>query len=201
MNFLAHAFLSFGQEEVLVGNFAADFIKGKEIKNYQGEVLIGILLHREIDTFTDSHPLVRAGQSYLRPRFRHYSSVITDIFFDYFLAKNWEKLSDKPLKEFVDQTYETIEKYIPILPERFAEMFFWMKSQNWLLHYRELEGIQKSLNGLSRRTTFESKMNEAPEVLLEKEAEFELIFFAFFRELETFAREKLHELHLKHGSH
>ncbi|MDX5340048.1 MAG: ACP phosphodiesterase [Cyclobacteriaceae bacterium] len=201
MNFLAHAYLSFGQEEVLIGNFAADFIKGKEIFKYEGNILIGILLHREIDSYTDSHPLVRAGQTYLRPRFRHYSSVITDIFFDYFLAKNWEKFSSIPMETFVSQTYTSVENHLKILPERFQEMFFWMKSQNWLLHYRELEGIQRTLNGLSRRASFESKMNEAPEILLEKEQEFELIFFAFFEDLRTFATAKLKELEHAHGRH
>jgi acyl carrier protein phosphodiesterase len=201
MNFLAHAYLSFGQEQILIGNFVADFIKGKEILQYEGDLLLGILLHREIDTYTDSHPLVRAGQSYLRPRFRHYSSVITDIYFDYFLAKNWNKFSETPLEIFVEDTYQTLEKNLPILPERFGEMFYWMKTQNWLLNYGEIQGIQKSLTGLSRRTRFDSKMNEAPEVLLEKEGEFELIFFAFFKELETFAREKLHELQKRHGRH
>ncbi|HSF52791.1 MAG TPA: ACP phosphodiesterase [Algoriphagus sp.] len=201
MNFLAHAYLSFGQEGILVGNFAADFVKGKDLFQYHGDVKVGILLHREIDMFTDSHPLVKAGQSYLRPKFRHYSTVITDIFFDYFLGKNWEKYSDIPLENFVNQTYKLMEAYLEELPESFGEMFYWMKSQNWLYHYREISGIQKALNGLTQRTIFDSKMNEATEVLLEKEAEFELIFFAFFRELETFAREKLSELQRIHGSH
>ncbi|SDA82375.1 Acyl carrier protein phosphodiesterase [Algoriphagus alkaliphilus] len=201
MNFLAHAYLSFGHVGILVGNLAADFIKGKEIQRYDKEILIGILLHREIDTFTDSHPLVKAGQSYLRPRFRHYSTVITDIFFDYFLGKNWERYSGIPLESFANQTYQTIDQHLNLLPDSFKNMFFWMKSQNWLYHYCEIEGIQKALNGLSRRTTFDSKMNEAPEVLLEKEAEFEVIFFAFFKELETFARHKLLELQRIHGSH
>lgn len=201
MNFLAHAYLSFDREGILVGNFVADFIKGKELNRYHGEIFIGILLHREIDAFTDSHPLVRAGQSYLRPRFRHYSTVITDIFFDYFLGKNWEKFSNIPLEDFVKQTYNTLESHSGLLPESFTKMFYWMKSQNWLYHYREIEGIQKALTGLTRRTTFDSKMNEAPEVLLEKEAEFELIFFAFFKELETFARGKLIQLQQIHGSH
>ncbi|MDP2039759.1 MAG: ACP phosphodiesterase [Algoriphagus sp.] len=201
MNFLAHAYLSFGHDGILVGNLAADFIKGKEIQRYDKEILIGILLHREIDTFTDSHPLVKAGQSYLRPRFRHYSTVITDIFFDYFLGKNWERYSEIPLESFANQTYQTIDQHLNLLPDSFKNMFVWMKSQNWLYHYREIEGIQKALNGLSRRTTFDSKMNEAPEVLLEKEKEFEVIFFAFFKELETFARHKLLELQRIHGSH
>ncbi len=201
MNFLAHAYLSFGQEEILVGNFAADFIKGKEILRYHGDTKTGILLHREIDFFTDSHPLVKAAQSYLRPKFRHYSTVITDIFFDYFLGKHWAKFSDTPLELFVKQTYQIMERHLAELPGSFSEMFYWMRKQNWLFHYKELSGIQRTLNGLSNRTAFDSKMNEAPELLLEKEAEFEVIFFAFFRELETFAREKLLELKQIHGSH
>jgi acyl carrier protein phosphodiesterase len=201
MNFLAHAYLSFGQEEILVGNFAADFIKGKEMALYHGDIRIGILLHREIDSFTDSHPLVRAGQSYLRPKFRHYSTVITDIFFDYFLGKNWDHFSPIPLEIFVNQTYDVLDRYQSQLPDRFGEMFYWMKSQNWLYQYREISGIQRSLSGLSRRTTFVSKMDEAPAVLLEKEAEFEVIFFAFFKELGTFARQKLIELQRIHGHH
>jgi acyl carrier protein phosphodiesterase len=201
MNFLAHAYLSFGQEEILVGNFAADFIRGKEMALYHGDIRIGILLHREIDSFTDSHPLVRAGQSYLRPKFRHYSTVITDIFFDYFLGKNWDHFSPIPLEIFVNQTYDVLDRYQSQLPDRFGEMYYWMKSQNWLYQYREISGIQRSLSGLSRRTTFVSKMDEAPAVLLEKEAEFEVIFFAFFKELDTFARQKLIELQRIHGHH
>jgi acyl carrier protein phosphodiesterase len=201
MNFLAHAYLSFGQTDILVGNMVADFMKGKELDSFPPGVQTGILLHRAIDTFTDTHPLVKAAQSYLRPRFRHYSSVITDIFFDYFLGKNWEKYSSSPLERFVNETYRTLDAHLDELPEAFSEMFFWMKSQNWLLHYRELEGIQKALNGLTRRAKFESKMNEATEILLEKEPEFELIFFAFFRDLETFAQEKLIQLQNSNGSH
>lgn len=201
MNFLAHAYLSFDHEDVLVGNFVADFIKGKELDQFSPAIQTGILLHRAIDTFTDTHPLVKAAQSYLRPRFRHYSSVITDIFFDYFLGKNWERYSSKPLESFVNHTYRVLDDHLDELPESFSEMFFWMKSQNWLLHYRELEGIQKALNGLTRRAKFESKMNEATEILLEKESEFELIFFAFFKDLEIFAREKLTQLQDSDGRH
>ena len=80
-------------------------------------------------------------------------------------------------------------------------MFFWMKSQNWLVNYREKEGIQRTLNGMTRRAKFDSKMNESMELLVEKEAEFEVIFFGFFKDLETFAREKLQEILIQHDRH
>jgi len=130
MNFLAHAYLSFGQEEILVGNFIADFVRGKEMENYPKKVQLGIQLHRAIDTYTDSHPLVKQVQSFLIPRFGHYSRVISDVFFDYFLAKNWKNYSDTPLEQFSLDTYRTLSSSPQELPEAFRRMFHWMQLQN-----------------------------------------------------------------------
>ena len=191
MNFLAHAYLSFGQEEILVGNFIADFVRGKEMENYPKKVRLGIQLHRAIDTYTDSHPLVKQVQSFLIPRFGHYSRVISDIFFDYFLAKNWKNYSDTPLEQFSLDCYRTLSTYPIDLPEAFRRMFHWMQMQNWLYAYREAAGIQAALDGLSRRARFDSKMNESTQVLWEKEEEIEALFFVFFQDLETFAHATL----------
>jgi acyl carrier protein phosphodiesterase len=198
MNFLAHAYLSFGQEEILVGNFIADFVRGKELENYPKKVQLGIQLHRAIDTYTDSHPLVKQVQSFLFPRFGHYSRVISDIFFDYFLAKNWKNYSVIPLEQFSLDTYRTLSSNPQDLPEAFRQMFHWMQAQNWLYAYCEPAGIQAALDGLSRRARFDSKMNESTQVLWEKEEEIEAIFFAFFKDLETFASTTLAELIQRH---
>lgn len=201
MNYLAHAYLSFGQDEVLVGNFIGDFVKGKKMNTFPEEVQNGIKLHRAIDKFTDTHPLVRAGQSYLRPKFGHYSTVITDIYFDYYLSKNWEKYSPIPLEDFIQKTFSTLKHYRQLFPDRFANMFQWMVQDNWLLKYGEIKGIEQTFTGMSRRTSFDSKMEVAHLALLEKEAEFQVIFFAFFEDLETFAREKLKEIQESNAGH
>lgn len=198
MNFLAHAYLSFGQEEILVGNFIADFVRGKELENYPKKVQLGIRLHRAIDTYTDSHPLVKQVQSFLIPRFGHYSRVISDVFFDYFLAKNWKNYSDTPLEKFSLDSYRTLSSSPYELPEAFRRMFHWMQLQNWLYSYHEAAGIQAALDGLSRRARFDSKMNESTQVLWEKEEEIEAIFFAFFEDLETFASTTLAALIQSH---
>ncbi|WP_339698839.1 ACP phosphodiesterase [Algoriphagus aquimarinus] len=201
MNYLAHAYLSFGQDEVLVGNFIGDFVKGKMMNTFPEEVQNGIKLHRAIDKFTDTHPLVRAGQSYLRPKFRHYSTVITDIYFDYYLSKNWGKYSPIPLEDFIQKTFTTLKHYRQLFPDRFANMFQWMVQDNWLLKYGEIKGIEQTFTGMSRRTSFDSKMEVAHLALLEKEEEFQVIFFAFFEDLETFAREKLKEIQDSNAGH
>jgi acyl carrier protein phosphodiesterase len=169
--------------------------------DYPVAITDGILLHREIDRYTDTYPLVKAGQSYLRPNFGHYSTVITDIFFDYFLGKNWAKFSDQPLENFTESTFLMLEKNAKYFPERFSKMFYWMRKDNWLLQYGTLEGIKMSLTGLSKRTTFDSKMEVAHLALIEREEEFELIFFAFFKDLETFTLAKLKEIKMQHDGH
>lgn len=200
MNYLAHAYLSFGQDEVLVGNFIGDFVKGKMMATYPEDVQNGIKLHREIDRYTDTHPLVRAGQSYLRPKYRLYSAVITDIYFDYFLAKNWDRYSDIPLEQFVSNTFRILNHHRKLFPDRFMSMFHWMEKDNWLLHYQKIEGIRKTLSGMSRRTKFNSKMETAHLDLIEREQEFQVIFFAFFADLEMFAKNKLQEIQISNAA-
>jgi acyl carrier protein phosphodiesterase len=198
MNFLAHAYLSFAQEDILVGNFIADFVRGKERQKYPKKVQIGIQLHHAIDAFTDSHLLVKEVQAYLQPRFGHYARVISDVFFDYFLAKNWAKYSAIPLEEFSHATYQQLNDYPVALPDAFQRMLYWMQQQNWLYAYRELPGIQSALDGLTRRARFDSKMNESSQVLREKEGEIEALFFVFFQDLETFAQTTLASLSQTH---
>lgn len=198
MNFLAHAYLSFGREDILAGNFIADFIRGKERLTYPEKVQVGIALHHAIDTFTDSHPLVKEVQAFLQPRFGHYARVISDVFFDYFLAKNWARFSAIPLEQFSQDTYHLLGTYPVPLPDAFQRMLYWMQQQNWLYTYREHAGIQSALDGLARRARFDSKMNEASKVLGEKEAEIEALFFVFFQDLETFAQARLATLSQTH---
>ena len=168
------------------------------MEKYPKKVQLGIQLHRAIDTYTDSHPLVKQVHSFLIPRFGHYSRVISDVFFDYFLAKNWNNYSDTHLEQFSLDSYRILSSYPQELPEAFCRMFYWMRTQNWLYTYREPVGIQAALDGLSRRARFDSKMNESTQVLWEKEEEIEAIFFAFFTNLETFASTTLAALIQSH---
>ena len=56
MNYLAHAFLSFNDSGLLIGNMISDFVKGKKQFDYTPDIQKGIRLHRMIDTYTDAHP-------------------------------------------------------------------------------------------------------------------------------------------------
>lgn len=194
MNFLAHIYLSGGNDLVTIGNFIADGIKGKAYRKYRRELQIGILLHREIDTYTDAHPTVRKSTKRLHEKYSHYSGVIVDILYDHFLAKNWDSYCDTPLDKYVDHFYDSLEDNFDILPLRIQKMMPYMITNNWLISYASVEGIAKVLEGMNRRTHNRSQMNLAVNELEEFYEEFEKEFTSFFEELITFAKEKLNYL-------
>lgn len=199
MNFLAHIYLSGDHEMITIGNFIADGIKGKRYQNYPKAVQVGILLHREIDTFTDAHPTVRMSTKRLHHRYSHYSGVIVDILYDHFLAKNWSLYSETPLKVYVDDFYESLQTHFEILPLRIQNLMPYMLADNWLLHYAEIEGIQNVLNGMNRRTKNRAGMDRATEELQTFYQEFEEEFTSFFEELRLFSAEKLAALKLDYA--
>lgn len=187
MNFLAHIYLSGNDTLVTIGNFVADGIRGNKYKLYPEKVQAGILLHRAIDTFTDAHPIFRQSTKRLHENYGHYSGVIVDIFYDHFLAKNWETYSTIPLDKYIEDFYQTLNENFDILPSRFKHLTPIMIEGNWLLSYATVDGIQLVLNGMNRRTKGKSKMNEATNELRVYYSEFEEEFTAFFKELIAFS--------------
>lgn len=194
MNFLAHIYLSGDDDEVIIGNFIADGIKGKRYLNYPEGISKGIILHRAIDTFTDAHPIVHQSTAKLHENYGHYSGVIVDILYDHFLAKNWNKYSTQPLDEYVQDFYELLRKNFTSLPARIQRMMPYMIADNWLYNYRTVEGIGKILAQMNVRTNGVVNMNEAVTELLEYYQEFEAEFTSFFEELRAFCKQKLNEL-------
>ena len=198
MNFLAHIYLSGDNDLVTIGNFIADGIRGETYKKFPADIQKGILLHREIDTFTDNHRVVRQSTKRLHENYGHYSGVIVDILYDHFLAKNWMAYSSIPLKDYVETFYDTLEDYFEILPLRIQRLMPYMIADNWLLNYSKIEGIQRVLEGMNRRTKNRSKMHKATKELKQYYSEFEEEFTLFFDELINFSHQKLKEINLKY---
>ena len=155
MNYLAHARLSFDHPGILVGNMISDFVKGKQQFTYPSIVQKGISLHRMIDTFTDAHPVTKELKSYFRPQYRLYSGAFADIVYDHFLANDPNEFaSTYDLEQFAGNTYGVLETTFMLLPFPFQQLFPYMKTQDWLFHYRFTEGIRKSFVGLTRRAAY-----------------------------------------------
>lgn len=191
MNFLAHIYLSGGNPELTIGNFIADSVKGKAYLQYPNEVQKGITLHRKIDSYTDSHPIVKKSVSRLFPKYSHYSTVIVDILYDHFLAANWKKYSDTPLEEYISSFYALLHEYYEILPRRIQNFMPYMIKDNWLLSYASIQGIGTILYQMNQRTKNRSKMNFAVIELEEFYTDFGKEFQSFFEELELYTKNEI----------
>ena len=192
MNFLAHLYLSHNHPKVMLGNFIGDFVKGRNVaERYEPGIATGIELHRAIDEYTDSHEVVKESKNRLRPKYRHYSGVIVDVFYDHFLAANWSDYHEQPLREYAAHAYYLVQSNLISLPDQVGSMLPYMIQTNWLVSYSEIEGVNRALTGMSRRTPFESKMNEASADLREHYNDFQKEFKAFFPDAITFSKEFL----------
>ncbi len=188
MNFLAHIYLSGDNEELKIGNFIADSVKGKQYLEYPPGIIDGIVLHRAIDTFTDTHPIVSKSVERLFERYGHYSRVIVDILYDHFLAANWKDYSDIPLKIYTEDFYKLLQDNFKILPKPVQNFLPYMVADNWLYNYRKIEGIEKILFQMNRRIKYRAKMHLAVEELREFYEEFEDEFTRFFEELRAYVK-------------
>lgn len=194
MNFLAHIYLSGDDDELKIGNFIADSVKGKSFIKYPERVQQGIVLHRAIDTFTDAHPIFRQSSQRLFPTYSHYSTVIVDILYDHFLAANWQVYSSQPLDEYVQEFYELLQENLEILPKAVQRFLPYMMRDNWLLDYATVEGIGRILSQMNRRTKYKSKMDLAVNELDLYYSDFEAEFKLFFKDLESFTAGKVQRL-------
>ena len=194
MNFLAHLYLSRNNTNIMIGNFIADHIQGNKYEGFSAEIQQGIFLHREIDTFTDAHEVVRKSKRRLHERYRHYDGVIIDIFYDYFLAKNWTTYSEIPLELFTKSVYNLLDEIKLDLPIKSQQFINYMIEYNILFNYKYKDGIEKVLNGMNKRTKGKSQMNLAIEDLHSLEAEFEADFTVFFKELIAHTNQKLKKI-------
>ncbi len=191
MNFLAHIYLSGENDLIKIGNFMADGIRGKQFEHFPKDVQKGILLHRFIDTYTDSHDIFRTSTKRLHERYHHYAGVIVDIVYDHFLAKNWTNYSDEKLESFISRFYNSLHDNYDILTEKTQGLMPYMIERNWLLSYRTTEGIHQILTQMDRRSKNISQMQFAIEELNEFYDEFEEEFTSFFEDIKIHAKEKL----------
>lgn len=194
MNFLAHIYLSADDDLIKIGNFMADGIRGKEYENLHPKIQKGVLLHRFIDTYTDSHPIFRQSTKRLHEKYHHYAGVIVDVVYDHFLAKNWERYSDEKLDSFINRFYASLEDNYDLLNEKTRGMMPYMIRSNWLWNYQFVDGIARILYQMDQRTRNNSKMQFAVQELQEHYSDFEAEFTAFFEDLRENAAQKLSTL-------
>lgn len=190
MNYLAHLYLSGNDTDLLLGNFMADHLKGPERHLPQPEgIQKGISLHRYIDHFTDSHDVVAQSKARVREQFGKYAPVIVDVFYDHFLAARWQNYHHEPLAVFTQKTYLLLQANEHRLPQGAQHMLPYMVKHDWLNGYAVIPGLQRVMEGMSRRSRFASGMEKAPDFLEQHYDWFGDEFERFFPELQQHVKQ------------
>lgn len=187
MNYLAHAYLSFGDPDMLAGNMLSDFIKGKKRFSYPKRVQQGIALHRAIDAFTDSHAVTAAAKEFFRPVYGLYASPFIDIVYDHFLATDETIFKGEELSQFAHTTYRVLQQFEEWFPPAFATMFHYMQMHNWLYGYKYKEGIFRSFGGLVHRAKYMNDAQPACDLFIKYYDELKECYIKFFPELKAHA--------------
>ncbi|HEU4573938.1 MAG TPA: ACP phosphodiesterase [Chitinophagaceae bacterium] len=191
MNYLAHAYLSFGIPGIVVGNLISDFVKGKKKFDYPVRIQQGISLHRAIDTFTDEHEVTKLAKEIFRPAYRLYSGAFVDVVFDHFLAIDNHEFTQDSLLSFSQSVYTILDNHQTWLPHNFSLLFPYMKSQNWLYNYRNIQGTKNSFGGVVRRAAYLAESETAGRLFEQHYEELGTLYQQFFPSLKIFARQRL----------
>ena len=191
MNYLAHLLLSGNDEDVIFGNFIGDAIKGKQYQDYSDSIQKGILLHRQIDTFTDSHPIYLQSKRRFYKNYPKISGVITDILYDHLLCLEWNKHTNEKLPLFIKRSYDYLDTCIDQMPSRMTPVYAHMRSHDWFSRYQTIEGTALSLMQIGERMGFGSSVGSSVMEFKQNEAMFIEEFNTFFNEIKAFSKEFL----------
>ncbi len=186
MNYLAHIYLSGDSDEIKLGNFIGDYVKGNKYKDYPEMVAYGIRMHRSIDSFTDQHSDVKEFNKILKPGFGRHAGIVSDIFFDHFLASNFPEYSVYSLRQFSKQAHTVFLSNFMLLPFRVKQFLPFLIRHKRLESYAQRETMFHVLEIMSRRTSLPANSLWAAQILDIEYDQFEALFRSFFAELIEF---------------
>ncbi len=187
MNYLAHLYLAENSPESRIGNFLGDFVKG-HLSQYESlyspGIIQGIQEHRNIDTFTDRHPIFIQSKRRLGKKYRLLSGIVIDLLYDHFLTQHWQQFNPaEDLESFIWSSYHMLTQHQDILPTRLQKLLPKIIAENWLSSYQTLEGIELTLIRLSSRLKKENNLPDAIDDIQNNYLKLETDFLTFFPQL------------------
>jgi acyl carrier protein phosphodiesterase len=183
MNWLAHLYLSESTPQFRVGNLLPDLAPASQLRALPDVYQDGIRRHRQIDIFTDTHPRWKSCVSRFPSPYRRYGGILTDVYFDHFLARDWHKYSSVPLRSFIADFYLELEICLPEIPAYAAAALDRMREQDWLGSYDRIGGIRGILQRISHRLRRPFDLAASLPIFEEHQSAFHDDFHAFFPEL------------------
>lgn len=194
MNHLAHAHLAGADDAVLLGGLLGDFWRGAPDPDWPPGVRAGVVLHRKIDVYTDSHPEVAAARALFTPPLRRYAGILLDVYFDHALAANWQQHGSEPLADLSARIDALLQANREWLPDRLVRFAGYFRRAGLFMSYADRAVIERVLDGIGQRLKRDNPLGSAGSALWEREAELDAVFARFFPELVAYASRKRSEL-------
>lgn len=199
MNYLAHLYLSPPGEDAMLGSLLGDFVKGpltntEVSERYSADITRAIELHRRIDSFTDSHPVVTGSRNRVSSSRRRFAGIMIDMFYDHFLAKYWDEFHHHPLDVFTGDIYGVLTRRHAELPDRLQHTARFMVDLDWLGSYAQMESVGTALNRMSQRLRRENTLVDSAEELESHYSAFESDFRRFMPDVINFAQQSASRL-------
>lgn len=197
MNVLAHIYLSGDSDEIIIGNYIGDYVKGRDYLKYPEQIRKGIIIHRNIDAFTDKHPVVHRSKLLFTKKYHKYAGVVIDIMYDHFLTREWDFYSRRPLESIIYQFYRAMVNNHHILPDKVKERIPFFIINNWLESYKTSNGLRSVFKALSKRTSLPNESRYAIKTLKKNYYSLDDDFMEFFPQLIEYVENDF-GIHLSH---
>lgn len=153
MNFLAHSLFGFNNSELIAGQFCGDFVRGSDLSRFPQGMEQGIRLHRYLDRYTDTHPVLNAVRQDMPDVPRRLSGIVMDVMFDHHLARQWTQVSELSLQSHEQHVLVALnqhEAHFPMSLKRFMQV---LERENILQNNVHLASIELTLARIARRST------------------------------------------------
>jgi len=184
MNWLPHVFLSESSVEFQLGNLLADVVRGPRREAMSADFVRGAVCHKAIDSFTDAHSIVKRSRARISSEHRRFSGVLVDVFYDYYLARDWQVYSASALDAYTAAFYASAEPHLTSLPPDARTMLERIIRYDLLGSYAGVDGVERALRRISSYLTSrwgrEFVLDRGVRDLLAHEAEFAADFHEFF---------------------
>lgn len=190
MNYIAHIHIAAHTSTSYLGNFLGDFIKGSDLTHLPQEIELGIRLHRQVDTFTDTHPLILDLKQTFPTELRRMAGVVIDIYFDHLLMTHWEKFSERTFHSLFTQFYAELKTFSLPQNQHYTLQFRGLISNQWLKEYQREQTCFKAFTSIEKRLKGKIQFaQQAQDFVIQNRKEMTDSFQQFYPEL------------LKHGLH
>jgi len=183
MNFLAHSLFANQDQELIVGQFCGDFVRGASLQDFSPAIRSGIELHRKIDSYTDKHPINLQARQYFTSPHRRFASILTDVVYDHYLARTWSSYSTTPLSDHIALIHESLESHFELLPARLQRFARFLIDRQILHSYLEFDAVNEALERISWRSSRFAVLAQSGVEIQRLDKELSACFAIFFPEL------------------